>query len=256
MKRSFLSALFACLVAIVAHAQDISVHGTVLSRQDGEPLIGATVMSEATGKGVATDIDGNFEITVPGKSKLTVSYVGYNPTTVTTEPSMTIYLDENSAVLNEVVVVGYQTVRKADLTGAVSVMNMKEPLSENSGNILSSMAGKLPGVNVVPSAEPGATGSIQIRGMASAMQGNSPLYIVDGVPTDNINIINPSDIESMQVLKDAASASIYGSRAANGVVIITTKHGKGDKLTINVNYALSAQTVAKKYDLLNAEEWG
>ena len=256
MKRSFLFALFACFMAVVAHAQDISVHGTVLSRQDGEPLIGATVMSEATGKGVATDIDGNFEITVPGKSKLTVSYVGYNPTTVTAEPSMTVYLDENSAVLNEVVVVGYQTVRKADLTGAVSVMNMKEPLSENSGNILSSMAGKLPGVNVVPSAEPGATGSIQIRGMASAMQGNSPLYIVDGVPTDNINIINPSDIESMQVLKDAASASIYGSRAANGVVIITTKHGKGDKLTINVNYALSAQTVAKKYDLLNAEEWG
>ncbi|MDE7180647.1 MAG: TonB-dependent receptor [Muribaculaceae bacterium] len=256
MKRSILSAFLLCLMAVVAHAQNLTVHGTVVSRQDGEPLIGATVMSDATKKGVATDLDGNFEITVPEGSNLTVTYVGYNPTTLKAHPTMEIYLDENSAVLNEVVVVGYQTVRKADLTGAVSVMNMKEPLSENSGNILSSMSGKMPGVNVVPSAEPGATGSIRIRGMASANSGNDPLYIVDGVPTDNINIINPADIETMQVLKDAASASIYGSRAANGVVIITTKHGKGDRLSINVNYAISAQTVAKTYKLLNAQQWG
>lgn len=256
MKRSFLSAIFACLVAVMTYAQDITVHGTVISRQDGEPLIGATVMSDATKKGTATDLDGNFEISVPEGSKITVTYVGYNSTTLEAHPSMEIYLDENAAVLNEVVVVGYQTVRKADLTGAVSVMNMKEPLSENSGNIMSSMAGKLPGVNVVPSAEPGATGSIRVRGMSTANSSNDPLYIVDGVPTDNINIINPADIESMQVLKDAASASIYGSRAANGVVIITTKHGKGDRLSINVNYAISAQTVGKTYDLLNAQEWG
>lgn len=255
MKKSFLSALFVCLMAVVAQAQDITVHGTVLSRQDGEPLIGATVMSEATRKGTATDIDGNFQITVPEKSRLTVSYVGYNSTTLQAEPSMTVYLDENSAVLNEVVVVGYQTVRKADLTGAVSVMNMKEPLSENSGNIMSSMAGKLPGVNVVPSAEPGGTGSIRVRGMSTANSSNDPLYIVDGVPTDNINVINPADIESMQVLKDAASASIYGSRAANGVIIITTKHGKGDRLSINVNYALTAQTIAKRYEMLDADGW-
>lgn len=255
MKKSFLSALFVCLMAVVAQAQDITVHGTVLSRQDGEPLIGATVMSEATRKGTATDIDGNFQITVPEKTRLTVSYVGYNSTTLQAEPSMTVYLDENSAVLNEVVVVGYQTVRKADLTGAVSVMNMKEPLSENSGNIMSSMAGKLPGVNVVPSAEPGGTGSIRVRGMSTANSSNDPLYIVDGVPTDNINVINPADIESMQVLKDAASASIYGSRAANGVIIITTKHGKGDRLSINVNYALTAQTIARRYEMLDADGW-
>lgn len=255
MKKSFLSALFVCLMAVVAQAQDITVHGTVLSRQDGEPLIGATVMSEATRKGTATDIDGNFQITVPEKSRLTVSYVGYNSTTLQAEPSMTVYLDENSAVLNEVVVVGYQTVRKADLTGAVSVMNMKEPLSENSGNIMSSMAGKLPGVNVVPSSEPGGTGSIRVRGMSTANSSNDPLYIVDGVPTDNINVINPADIESMQVLKDAASASIYGSRAANGVIIITTKQGKGDRLSINVNYALTAQTIARRYEMLDADGW-
>lgn len=249
--------MVALLLAVVAaYAQNITVRGTVVSRADGEPLIGATVKSDATQNGVATDIDGNFTLSVPEGSKITFSYVGYNSATLEARPEMEVYLDENNALLNEVVVVGYQTVRKADLTGAVSVMNMKEPLSENSGNILSSMAGKLPGVNVVPSAEPGQTGSIRIRGMASAFSGNDPLYIVDGVPTDNINVINPSDIESMQVLKDAASASIYGSRAANGVVIITTKHGKGDRLSINVNYALSAQTICKTYDLLNAQEWG
>lgn len=256
MKRSILSVVMALLAVMFAQAQDLTVHGTVLSRQDGEPLIGASVLSDATKKGIATDIDGNFTLTVPVGSKITVSYVGYNSTTLEAHPEMEIYLDENSAVLNEVVVVGYQTVRKADLTGAVSVMNMKEPLSENSGNIMSSMAGKLPGVNVVPSAEPGATGSIRVRGMSTANSSNDPLYIVDGVPTDNINIINPADIETMQVLKDAASASIYGSRAANGVVIITTKHGKGDRLSININYALSAQTVGKTYKVLNAEEWG
>lgn len=135
-------------------------------------------------------------------------------------------------------------------------MNMKEPLSENSGNIMNSMAGKLPGVNVVPDAAPGGTGSIRVRGMSTANSSNDPLYIIDGVPTDNINCINPSDIESMQVLKDAASASIYGSRAANGVVIITTKQGKGDRMTININYAASAQTVAKRYDMLDADQWG
>lgn len=255
MKRSFLTAIMLLAMAVIAQAQNITVHGTVLSRSDNEPLIGATVLSEATGAGAATDIDGNFQITVPKGSNLKVSYVGYNSVSVKSEPQMTIYLDEDAAVLDEVVVVGYQTVRKADLTGAVSVMDMKEPLSENSGNIMSSMAGKLPGVNVVPSAEPGGTGSIRVRGMSTANSSNDPLYIIDGVPTDNINVINPSDIETMQVLKDAASASIYGSRAANGVVIITTKHGKGDRLSVNVNYALSAQTIAKRYELLDADGW-
>ena len=244
------------LVAVMTQAQEITVTGTVLSRVDDEPLIGATVLCEVNKKGTATDIDGNFTLTVPEGSALKVSYVGYQSVEVIAQPNMTIYLDEDAGLLDELVVVGYQTVRKADLTGAVSVMNMKEPLSENSGNIMSSMSGKLPGVNVVPDAAPGGTGSIRVRGMSTANSSNDPLYIIDGVPTDNLNCINPSDIETMQVLKDAASASIYGSRAANGVVIITTKHGKGDRLSINVNYALTAQTVAKRYKMMNAEEWG
>ena len=256
MKKGILTALMLLLITVVAHSQEITVKGTVLSRVDNEPLIGATVLCEVNKKGTATDIDGNFTLSVPEGSAIKVTYVGYTPVELVAQPEMTIYMDEDAGLLDELVVVGYQTVRKADLTGAVSVMNMKEPLSENSGNIMNSMAGKLPGVNVVPDAAPGGTGSIRVRGMSTANSSNDPLYIIDGVPTDNINCINPSDIETMQVLKDAASASIYGSRAANGVVIITTKHGKGERTTINVNYAVSAQTIAKRYKVMNAEQWG
>ncbi len=256
MKKTILYALFLLLAVIGAQAQEITVSGTVLSGSDNEPLIGATVRSLATNAGTSTDIDGNFTMKVPRGSDLQVSYIGYEPMTVKAEPSMTITLKDNAAALDEIVVVGYTTQRKADLTGAVAVMNMKEPLSENSGNIMNSMAGKLPGVNVVPDAAPGGTGSIRVRGMSTANSSNDPLYIIDGVPTDNINCINPSDIETMQVLKDAASASIYGSRAANGVVIITTKQGKGDRMTINVNYAASAQTIAKRHKMLDATQWG
>ncbi|MBD5189823.1 MAG: TonB-dependent receptor [Bacteroidales bacterium] len=256
MKKTMLTAFLMLFAAVIAQAQNLTVHGTVISRNDGEPLIGATVLSDATKNGVATDLDGNFTLTVPENSTLTFSYIGYQSTTLKAEAKMTVYLDELSDLLDEVVVTGYTVQRKADLTGAVSVMNMKEPLSENSGNIMNSMAGKLPGVNVVPDAAPGGTGSIRVRGMSTANSSNDPLYIIDGVPTDNINMINPSDIESMQVLKDAASASIYGSRAANGVVIITTKHGKGDRLTVNVNYAISAQTIAKRYKVMDAHQWG
>lgn len=256
MKKTILYALFLLLAVIGAQAQEITVSGTVLSGSDNEPLIGATVRSVATNAGTSTDIDGNFTIKAPEGSDLQISYIGYEPQTVKAQPNMTITLKDNAAALDEVVVVGYTTQRKADLTGAVAVMNMKEPLSENSGNIMNSMAGKLPGVNVVPDAAPGGTGSIRVRGMSTANSSNDPLYVIDGVPTDNINCINPSDIETMQVLKDAASASIYGSRAANGVVIITTKQGKGDRLTINVNYAASAQTIAKRHKMLDANQWG
>lgn len=256
MKRTILSATLLFIMAIMAHAQNITVHGKVLSKSGGEPLIGASVLCESTQTGASTDIDGNFTISVPEGATLKFSYIGFNPTEAKATPEMTIHLGENSEVLDDVVVVGYQIVRKADLTGAVSVMDMKEPLSENSGNIMSSMAGRLPGVNVVPDAAPGGTGTIRVRGMSTANSSNDPLYIIDGVPTDNINCINPSDIESMQVLKDAASASIYGSRAANGVVVITTKQGKGDRMKVNVNYSTNIQTIANRYEMLDANQWG
>lgn len=256
MKRTLLTAALLLFTAILAQAQNVAVHGTVLSKSGGEPLIGVTVICEAIQNGTTTDVNGNFSFSVPEGATLKFSYVGYKTFEAAATPEMTIQLEEDSEVLENVVVVGYQVVRKADLTGAVAVMDMNKPISENSGNIMSSMSGRLPGVNVVPDAAPGGTGSIRIRGMSTANSSNDPLYIIDGVPTDNINCINPSDIETMQVLKDAASASIYGSRAANGVVVITTKQGKGDRMAINVNYASSVQTIANRYELLNARQWG
>ena len=256
MKKSILSAMLAVFTGLAAQAQDITVHGTVVSRADDEPLIGATIMCDETHKGTATDIDGMFTLMVPEGANLTISYIGFQTKTMKAEPEMMIYMDEDSELLDEVVVIGYQTIRKADLTGAVSVMDMKEPLSENTGNILNSMAGKLPGVNVVPDAAPGGGGSIRVRGMSTANSSNDPLYIIDGVATDSMNGVNPSDIETMQVLKDAASASIYGSRAANGVVIITTKHGKGDRMRVSLNYSVTAQTIAKSYKMMDSETWG
>ena len=256
MKHYLLSALMLLMAAVTMQAQNITVHGTVLSATDDEPLIGASVVPASANQGVTTDYDGNFTISVPENTVLNISYVGFETLSVKAQPNMTIRLNESVAALQELVVVGYSVQRKADLTGAVSVMDMKKPVSETSGNILNSLSGKLAGVNVIPDAAPGGTGSIRVRGMSTANSSNDPLYIIDGVPTDNINVINPADIESMQVLKDAASASIYGSRAANGVVIITTKQGNTGRLTVNVNYALSAQTLAKRYEMLDAEQWG
>lgn len=154
MKRLILSAVLLFIMAIPLQAQNITVHGTVFSKTDGEPLIGASVLCESTKAATATDLDGNFTLSVPEGADLKFSYVGYTPVVEKAQAEMTVYLDEDSQMLGEVVVVGYQTVRKADLTGAVAVMDMKEPLSENSGNIMNSMAGKLPGVNVIPDAAP------------------------------------------------------------------------------------------------------
>lgn len=257
MKKTFLgTVLLFFFAAVLMQAQNIAVQGTVTSKDTGEPMIGASVACLSAKVSAITDVEGRFTLNCPRGAKLRVSCLGYKTLETQAEPSVVVALEEMGASLAEAVVVGYQTVRKADLTGSVAVLDMKEARSETTGNIMSSMTGKLPGVNVVADAAPGGTGSIRIRGMATVNSSNDPLYIVDGVPTDNINCINPSDIETMQVLKDAASASIYGSRAAGGVVIITTKHGKGERMTVNVNYSLSAQTVAKRYDMLNAEQWG
>ncbi len=244
MKRSFLSAVLLCAMAIIAQAQNITVHGTVLSQTDNEPLIGATVLSEATKLGTATDIDGSFSITVPEGTMLKVSYVGYTAAEETASPEMTIYLNEDSALLDEVVVVGYQTVRKADLTGAVSVVSTKALETSSDPDPMRALQGKVPGMTVTGNGSPSGTGSVRIRGIGSFNASQDPLFVIDGVPTTaSLNSLNMNDIESMQVLKDAASASIYGSRAANGVIIITTKKGKASKDKISVSFAanLTAQ---------------
>lgn len=245
-----------CTVCTVASAQQVNVNGIVKDAA-GETVIGASIMVKGTKTGTVTDFDGNFHVECAPGSTLVISYIGYKTQEVKASDNMEVTLQEDANDLQEVVVTGYTTQRKADLTGAVSVMNMKEPVSASDPNMLNSMQGKLAGVQIVTDAAPGGGGSsIVVRGMSS-INGGSPLLIVDGIATsENMNSINPADIESIQVLKDASSASIYGSRAANGVIIITTKQGKGEKLTVNVNYAASLQTVGKTYDMLNSTEWG
>lgn len=230
MKRTILSAFLLVIAALIVQAQNITVQGTVLSKTDDEPLIGASVLCNATKAGAVTDIDGNFKITVPEGAKLKVSYVGYNTTEVKATPEMKIYLAEDSELLDEVVVVGYSSEKKADLTGSVSVVKMKDVSDTPTGNVVQALQGRVAGMNVTTDGTPGglSTGT-SIRG-ASSFRGdaNGPLYVIDGVMTRENpgTILNSNDVESIQVLKDAASASIYGAQAANGVIIITTKKSK------------------------------
>ena len=232
------------------------ITGTVVE-PSGEPIIGATVMEKGTQNGTVTDFDGNFKLKVDAGKTLVISYIGFDKQEVAAKQGMKVTMQDNAKELAEVVVTGYQVQRKADLTGAVAVMDMKGPVSESDPNMLNSMQGKLAGVDIVTDAAPGGGSStIRVRGM-STVNACDPLYVIDGVATnENLNSLNSADIESIQVLKDASSASIYGSRAANGVIIITTKKGKDGKMAINLNYNAAVQTVAKKYDMLSAQQWG
>ena len=248
MKRTILLGFLLLAAVIGLTAQNITVHGTVLSKTDDEPLIGASVVSElGTATGVATDIDGNFTISVPAGSILSISYVGYKPATVSAQPEMTIYLEEDSEVLDEVVVVGYQTMKKADLTGSVSVVSAKNFETSADTDPMRALQGKVPGMTISANGSPSGAGSVRIRGIGSFHASQDPLFVIDGVPTTaTLNSLNMNDIESMQVLKDAASASIYGSRAANGVIIITTKKGKENQ-DKRVNVSFSANLTAQFY---------
>ena len=252
-KRIFTSFL-SLLLCTVMYAQS-EITGTVTDAMG--PVIGATVMVKGTTNGTVTDFDGNFTLKVEAGKTLVISYIGYDAVEVPAKNGMAVTMKENAKELAEIVVTGYQTQRKADLTGAVAVMDMKGPVSESDPNMLNSMQGKLAGVDIVTDAAPGGGSStIRVRGM-STVNNSDPLYVIDGVATtENLNSLNAADIESIQVLKDASSASIYGSRAANGVIIITTKKGKEGKMAVNLSYNAALQTVAKKFDVLNAEQWG
>lgn len=261
MKKTILSAILTLVLALAAHAQNITVHGTVVSASDDEPLIGASVVSDTPAKtAAATDIDGHFTITVPQGSNLKISYVGFKPATVKAAASVEVKLEENSEVLDEVVVVGYSSEKKSDLTGSVSVVKMKDVADMPTGNVIQSLQGRVPGMTVTTDGTPGglSTGT-SIRGASSfRSDANGPLYVIDGVMTrDNPGtILNSNDVESIQVLKDAASASIYGAQAANGVIIITTKRAKKGEAHVTFDATLTLQTYNSGLDLLDAYEWG
>ena len=237
-------------------AQQVDVHGTVLDDL-GEGLPGATVKEKANpNNGTLTDIDGHFTLKVEKGATLVISFMGFNTQEVEAKDGMTVTMGENVADMNELVVTGYQVQRKADLTGAVSVVSVDELAKQNENNPIKAMQGRVPGMNISADGNPSGAATVRIRGIGT-LNNNDPLYIIDGVPTKaGMHELNGNDIESIQVLKDAASASIYGSRAANGVVIITTKRGKEGKVKIDFDASVAVQTYANRMEVLNAKQFG
>ena len=244
------------LISTVAFAQTEQVSGTVTDNS-GEPIIGATVLVVGqSGNGTVTDIDGNFTLQAKPGSTLSISYIGYKNQEVKAGKGLKIVLEEESKLLNEVVVTGYTTQRKADLTGAISVVSVDELAKQNENNPIKALQGRVPGMNISADGSPSGSATVRIRGIGT-LNNNDPLYIVDGVPTKaGMHELNGNDIESIQVLKDAASASIYGSRAANGVIIITTKKGKEGKIKVDFDGSIAVSTYAHKMKVLNAKEYG
>ena len=242
--RFFLLALMAStILSAFAQNEDITVSGTVVDN-NGEPVIGASVIQKGTSNGAVTDLDGHFSVKVPKGTTLTISYIGFSTQDVKAAPNLQIKLVENSKELSEVVVTGYQIQRKADLTGAVSVVKTEGLTTSPDADPMKSLQGKIAGMTITDTGSPSGTATVRIRGIGSFNSSQDPLYIIDGVPmtAGSLNTLNSNDIESMQVLKDAASASIYGSRAANGVIIITTKHGKkNDRINVDFTSNLTAQ---------------
>ncbi|MFT4031574.1 MAG: TonB-dependent receptor [Siphonobacter sp.] len=240
-----------------AYAQDRRITGKVTSQND-QAIPGANVQVKNTNRGVVTDASGNFSLTIPSNADaVVVSSVGYQQKEVLigSQTSLTIVLQEESKVLNEVVVTGYGSQSKRDITGAVATIDSKTLLSVPASNVGQALQGRIAGVTVGNENAPGGGVMVRIRGFGT-INDNSPLYVIDGTPTKgNLNTLNLNDIESMQVLKDASAASIYGSRAGNGVVIITTKKGKVGKPVFTYDTYYGMQSPGKMLDLLNTQEY-
>ena len=253
--QNFIASALLAMVSTIMCAQKIEVSGTVVD-PNGETIIGASIMEKGTTNGTVTDFDGNFKLTTASGAKIVVSYIGFMTQELNAEPTMKIVLKEDAQSLQEVVVTGYTTQRKADLTGAVSVVSVDELQKQNENNPIKALQGRVPGMNISADGTPSGAATVRIRGIGT-LNNNDPLYIIDGVPTKSgMHELNGNDIESIQVLKDAASASIYGSRAANGVIIITTKKGKDGKVKVDFDASIAASFYANKLEVLNAEQWG
>lgn len=245
--------LFFVVFAATAYSQDVTITGTVTDA-NSEPLVGVNVLVKGTTTGAITDIDGNFSVSGKKGSTLVFSYIGMLTQEVVYKgTALRVVMKDDSKALEEVVVIGYQTVKKSDLTGAVAVVDTKEMKKSAAGTLASQMQGLATGVNVRSSGRAGEDADIQIRGVGS-LSNNSPLWVIDGMITNPGVDFNPADAESIQILKDASAAAIYGSRAANGVIIVTTKKGAKGPMKVNVSVKETLEW-SPKYDLMNAKEY-
>ncbi len=249
--------LFIAASVSYTYAQEKTLKG-IITDETGEAIIGASVSIKGTTTGTVSDLDGNFTLKVKDSDVLTISYVGYmnQEMRVAGQSEIKIVLKEDSHMLDELVVIGYGTIKKSDLTGAVSRMDAEKIGERPIARVEQALQGALSGVQVrTITGEPGQDLNIRVRGAASINASANPLYVVDGVPTSTLIGLNPSDISSMEVLKDAASAAIYGSRGSNGVIIITTKKGKSGKPKITFSATYGIQNLENKVDLLTGQEW-
>ena len=262
MPQRMLALICGLILSVTAFAQQITVNGNVVDAT-GEPIIGATVRVAGQQGGVITDFDGNFQIKANSGATITVTYVGYQEAQVAAAPRVNIVLQDDAQLLKDVVVIGYGTVKKSDATGSVMSVEadqLNKGLATSPADLLQ---GKTPGVQITTnSGAPGAGSTIRIRGGSSLSASNDPLIVIDGLPIsstgisggDVLNTINPNDIESFSILKDASATAIYGSRASNGVILITTKKGMaGSKPRVTIDMTGTVKTVAKKVDVLSAE---
>ncbi len=264
-RKAWLSLVMVLCLSFPALAQKITVSGTVTD-PTGEPLIGASVLAQGTSAGVATDIDGNYRLDVDANGTIVVSYVGYDTQTIAVAGRTTINVElkENSVVLQEVVAIGYGVVKKSDATGSVTMVKPDEIEAGLATSAQDLLVGAAPGVVVTTDGgNPTGGASIRIRGGASLSASNDPLIVLDGVPMSDrsyggvnpLTMISPDNIESMTVLKDASATAIYGSRASNGVIIITTKKGKSGKPQVNFSANMHVNTAARTWDVLSADEF-
>ncbi len=247
-------------ISLVAFSQNITVKGKVVD-VNSEPLIGVTIQVQGTSIGTITDFDGNFSLNnVPSNGTLEVSYVGMSSQTIPVNgrENISVTMSEDTELLDELVVVGYGTMRKSDVTGSISTAKGSDIIKSQSFNALEGLRGKAAGVNIFSNTgQPGGEARVVIRGISTINASASPLYVVDGVVMQNFNFLNPNDIESIEVLKDASSAAIYGARGANGVIIVTTKRSgdTGKKALVSYDGSMSVSSMAGYMDVMNSSEW-
>ena len=255
-EKRLLSLLLTVILSIAAFAQNQTFTGTIVD-VNGEPVIGATIVQKGTSNTVVTDFDGNFSINAPAGAELEISYVGFGKQTVLAGDKMHIVLTEDAELLNEVVVIGYGVQKKSVVTASIAKVSSEDLAGKTRLRAEDALKGMAAGVNVTSSSgQPGSQSMIRIRGIGTINDSN-PLYIIDGMPTDQYGMesVNPNDIESIEVLKDAASGAIYGARAANGVILVTTKRGKVGKASINYDFSYGWQSAWRKRDVTGATDY-
>jgi len=248
--------LTVCLLAsVAASAQEKTVTGTVTDAL-GDPLIGATVLVQGTSNGVITDIDGRYSIQATPENTLDFSYVGMvkQAVKVGSQSVINVQMKDDSQMLAETVVIGYGSAKKRDLTGSITNIKGDEIANKPVVNPVSALQGKIAGVQVINSGKAGSDPEIRVRG-TNSINGYKPLYVVDGLFNDNINFLNPEDIESMEVLKDPSSLAIFGVRGANGVIIVTTKRAKEGQTLVNINTSFGWKSVVDKIKMVNAPQF-